>query len=91
MEKSYRVYVLENANGKRYIGLSEDPQKRLAQHNAGFSEWTAKHGPWKISWLSRILSINEARKLENLMKRQKGGTGLNRLMSKLGSSSHARI
>lgn len=79
MQKTYHVYVLENSKGKHYIGLSEDPQKRLAQHNAGISKWTARHGPWKITWQSHSLNLTEARKLENQMKRQKGGQGLQRL------------
>ena len=29
MSRDYKVYVLENADGRRYIGLSEDVAKRL--------------------------------------------------------------
>jgi putative endonuclease len=71
----YRVYVLQNLSGRRYIGLSEDPTKRLAQHNAGLSRWTSAHGPWRIVWLSEPMSLSDARKLENKLKSQKGGHG----------------
>jgi predicted GIY-YIG superfamily endonuclease len=32
---AYRVYVLRNAQDRHYIGMSNDPEKRLAQHNTG--------------------------------------------------------
>jgi len=73
MERSYQVYVLENPTGKRYIGLSEDVDTRLRQHNNGESKWTAKHRPWQLIWTSAKKSLSEARKLENTLKRAKGG------------------
>jgi predicted GIY-YIG superfamily endonuclease len=48
---------------------------RLLQHNEGISKWTAKHRPWILVWQSDELGLSEARKLENLLKRQKGGNG----------------
>jgi len=85
MGKEYRVYILQNSSGLRYIGLSETPEKRLQQHNQGRSKWTAKHLPWMMVWQSQSMSLSNARKLENLMKRQKGGKGLERLMNSHGS------
>ena len=75
----YRVYVLQNAGGKFYIGLSEDPQRRLEQHNAGESKWTQFGRPWRIVWLSETRSLSQVRKLEDPLKRQKGGGGFFRL------------
>jgi putative endonuclease len=75
----YRVYVLRNSQGRHYIGLSEDVTARLAQHNAGESQWTAKHRPWGLIWQSDAMALTDARKLENLLKRQKGGAGFYRL------------
>jgi len=42
----YQVYVLQNPEGKHYIGLSADVAARLDQHNSGVSKWTAKYRPW---------------------------------------------
>ena len=77
----YRVYLIKNEQGRRYIGLSADVASRLAQHNAGESKWTAKHGPWTLAWTSRLMGLSDARKLENLLKRQKGGAGLDTLLA----------
>ena len=81
----YRVYILRNAVGRHYIGLSEDVPTRLAQHNAGLSKWTTKYRPWTLDWASRPMSLGEARRLENALKRQKGGAGLVTLMCEYGS------
>jgi putative endonuclease len=71
----YRVYVIRNTAGRFYIGLSENVSIRLEQHNQGISKWTRHRGPWSLIWTSEFLSLSDARKLENRLKRQKGGVG----------------
>jgi putative endonuclease len=71
----YRVYVIENPAGRRYIGLSEAVENRVKQHNDGVSKWTRSKGPWRLIWTSEAMSLSAARKLENKLKRQKGGAG----------------
>lgn len=83
---AYRVYVLRNGEGRRYIGVTDDVNRRLVQHNQGVSKWTRGRGPWALEWFSTPRSLGDARALENLMKRQKGGAGLETLMSEHGSS-----
>ena len=77
---TYRVYLLKNPDGKTYNGLSEDIPHRLEQHNAGASRWTARLHPWHLVWQSRELTLSGARRLEDLLKRQKGGNGIRRIM-----------
>jgi len=86
---TYFVYVLRNAANRLYIGLTDDVARRLQQHNAGISQWTRGKGPWQLIWNSAPCVLSEARKLENLLKRQKGGKGLYRItgMEQPGSSS----
>jgi putative endonuclease len=79
MSPSYQVYVLQNPAGRYYLGLSEDVDSRLVQHNAGLSQWTAKYRPWTLIWRSTSGSLSDARKLEKLLKRQKGGRGFYQL------------
>jgi putative endonuclease len=80
VDQSYQVYVLINPTGRRYVGLSEDVARRLEQHNAGGSKWTAKYRPWRLLWTSERLSLGDARRLENRLKRQKGGIGLQQIL-----------
>jgi putative endonuclease len=75
MTPDYRVYVLQNRTGKFYIGLTDDVSRRIEQHNRGGSRWTKGKGPWLLRWTSEVLPLTDARKLENDLKRQKGGTG----------------
>jgi len=76
---AYRVYVLQNREGKFYIGLSDDVGRRIDQHNSGESKWTKAKGPWQLVWQSEVLSLSDARKLENRLKRQGRGKGFTRL------------
>ena len=71
----YQVYVIQNPDDRFYIGVSEDPEIRLHQHNDDVSKWTRSRGPWVLAWTSEKMSITQARKLENWLKRQKGGNG----------------
>ena len=75
MAPYYRVYVLQNAAGKFYIGVTEDVAQRLAQHNAGGSQWTKGKGPWRLVWQSELMLLSAARKFENHLKRQGRGSG----------------
>ena len=79
MKPAYQVYVIQNPAGRFYIGLTEDVELRLQQHNEGISKWTRTRGPWNLVWTSSHMSLGEARKLENLLKKQKGGSGFYRM------------
>ena len=72
---AYRVYLIQNREGQFYTGVSDDVARRLEQHNTGQSRWTKGRGPWTIVWQSEDLSLSQARKLENRLKRQGRGKG----------------
>ncbi len=43
------IYTLELQNGKYYVGISNNPERRIERHiNANGSEWTKIHKPIKI-------------------------------------------
>jgi len=72
----YFVYVLWSERGRRfYVGLSEDPEKRLNQHNTAWSGWTARHQPWRLVNFKKCGNYREARKYEIELKAQKLGRG----------------
>jgi len=79
MSAAYYVYVLQNLEGKFYIGITDDVDRRIEDHNDGRSRWTKSRGPWTLVWQSQNLSLGDARKLENILKRQKGGAGFYRI------------
>lgn len=71
----YRVYVIQSEAGKFYVGLSEDIHRRLLDHNEGLSKWAKGKGPWHLIWSSDSMTLSDARKLENHIKRQGRGRG----------------
>lgn len=74
--KPYFTYVLWSSSGQRfYIGISENPSQRLAQHNAGASWWTARYLPWALVYVEEHPDYSTARKRELELKAQKGGLG----------------
>jgi predicted GIY-YIG superfamily endonuclease len=74
--KLYFLYILWSKSGCRfYIGISEDPHARLAQHNEGRSMWTARNRPWELVHVESYRNYTEARKREICLKKQKGGVG----------------
>jgi putative endonuclease len=83
----YRVYVIQNREGRFYIGLSDDIGRRINQHNIGDSRWTRRRGPWVLIWQSEEMNLSDARKLELLFKRQKGGDGFYRMIGRVRSGS----
>ncbi|OQW97253.1 MAG: hypothetical protein BWK77_02270 [Verrucomicrobia bacterium A1] len=40
------LYILRSAQGRNYIGSTDDIQRRLAQHNRNLVKSTAQRGPW---------------------------------------------
>ena len=53
----YRVYVIQNSCGKFFIGMTEDLETRVAQHNSGVSKWTKHRGPRTLRWTSEAMFI----------------------------------
>lgn len=72
------TYVLENSNAKRYIGSTNNLEKRLFFHNdisperAKFHKTTYKKGPWKVIFEKEFNTRLEALKFERFLKTGKG-------------------
>jgi putative endonuclease len=49
----YSVYILENPQGRFYIGQTDDLPRRLSEHNhpdRARTRYSGKHGPWTLVW-----------------------------------------
>jgi len=63
-------YILRCSDGSYYVGVSDDPQRRLQEHNGGKgAEWTAKRLPVELVWTEQHPSLSAVRKRENQVKR----------------------
>jgi len=68
------VYVLENPNGKFYIGQTSDLEARIEFHNRTDSfdgHFTRKNGPWKLVWKEEHPTRSSAMARERQIKRMK--------------------
>src|SRR5207253_1276154 len=76
-DKPYFVYVLwSDSGGRFYTGIADDPEHRLEQHNSPAGKhWTMRFRPWRLVFREIHPDFTAARKRENELKKQKGGTG----------------
>ena len=68
------VYVLENPQGKFYIGQTGNLTARVKDHNRTDSfegHFARKNGPWKLVWSEAQSSRNSAMQRERQIKRMK--------------------
>jgi predicted GIY-YIG superfamily endonuclease len=68
------VYLIESAgpSPRRYVGLTSDLKRRLAEHNAGKSPHTAHFKPWR---LVSYLAFTDAAKASDFERYLKSGSG----------------
>lgn len=67
---SWFVYLVTNEAGLLYIGISNDPERRLRAHNNGSgAKYTKGRGPWHIVYLEEMAGQSEALRREFRMKK----------------------
>jgi predicted GIY-YIG superfamily endonuclease len=68
------VYLLQSEAfaGQRYVGITSDLRKRLAEHNVGKSPHTSKYAPWK---LVTYIAFSDEQKAEIFERYLKSGSG----------------
>ncbi|MBT8223205.1 MAG: GIY-YIG nuclease family protein [Eudoraea sp.] len=64
-----KVYVLRSEqDGRFYVGMSSDVEKRIIAHNSGRTKSTKGYRPWKIIHLEDHPERTSARKREKYLK-----------------------
>ena len=76
----FYTYVLESTKrpGERYIGSTSNIGRRLARHNAGESNYTAKNRPWKVKLYVAFETRESAVRFERYLKSGSGHAFANR-------------
>ena len=74
------VYLLESIShpDQRYVGLTDDFPKRLAEHNAKKSPHTSKYTPWRDVVVMRFQDDRRAQAFEKYLKHGSGHAFANR-------------
>ena len=67
---TYYVYVIESlVDGSFYKGFSENPIRRLDEHNRGESQYTSTKIPWKLVYVEACATKSDALKREKIIKK----------------------
>ncbi len=65
----YYVYAIKSEkDGRIYVGLSYNLERRIFEHNAGYVFSTKGYRPWKLIYKEKVKDRKEARKREKYFK-----------------------
>ena len=69
----YIYFIYSKIANKYYVGHSDDPERRLIEHNTKeFNTYTKKHRPWELAHSFPVSdSRGDALKIEKFIKNQK--------------------
>ncbi|OGE87976.1 MAG: hypothetical protein A3J07_02190 [Candidatus Doudnabacteria bacterium RIFCSPLOWO2_02_FULL_49_13] len=85
MYYTYILYNLEpSAKRKFYVGITNDLDRRIFEHNSGQNGFTSKFGPWHLIYYEAYLSVDDAAAREKKLKHH--GKGLSELKIRLENS-----
>ena len=75
------VYILQSVEDSSfYVGMSQNVQKRLIEHNLGKSKYTSGHRPWKLIYIEEVGTAINARKREKYFKSAAGKKQLHKIL-----------
>ncbi len=70
---NWHVYILYSSRYQRsYVGISEDVDRRLTDHNRGYVQSTRPYLPWQLVYVEAMKSREEARAREKYLKSSAG-------------------
>jgi putative endonuclease len=65
----YVVYILKSTNRKYiYIGLTNNLQRRIDEHNKGYNKTTKPYSPFELIYTEKVESRIQARQREKYLK-----------------------
>jgi putative endonuclease len=64
------VYLLQSVGfaGTRYVGVTSNLRRRLAEHNSGASPHTSKFMPWRLVTYVAFSDLDKAEAFESYLK-----------------------
>ena len=69
----YYTYILYSSKYlKTYVGITENVERRLEEHNSKKSNYTSKFVPWEVVHFETFDNREEARKREKYLKSSGG-------------------
>lgn len=78
----YYLYILKSEKINRfYIGITNNLQRRLRQHDSGLSKYTKTILPIKLAFFQTFEDINEVRKAEKWLKKSKSKSLIQKIIA----------
>ena len=78
----YYLYILKSKIiDKYYIGISQNPQKRIKYHNTFEKGFTSRYRPWEIVYTKKFNNKNLAMKAEKKLKNWKSRKMIERVIN----------
>jgi len=66
--KDAYVYSLNLQGGKKYVGLTQNPSKRISDHyNGKGAQWTQKNQPVPVNHIQKCKNLANAKKAETIV------------------------
>jgi predicted GIY-YIG superfamily endonuclease len=80
-DKTTYVYSLNLKDGKKYVGMTSNPEKRIGQHFLGNgAKWTQKNKPVSVNHIQKCKSLSNAKKAETIVyKKMRDYHGINKV------------
>ena len=79
----YYVYIIKSLNyNTRYVGSTDDINKRINEHNLGKCRYTSGRKPWQLIHKEEYQTRREAMRREKFLKSGQGRKYLNKLLTK---------
>jgi predicted GIY-YIG superfamily endonuclease len=77
---AFTAYVLQNPDGRVYIGSTDDVSRRLSEHQTGLAGWTKSRGPWTLVYSEDFATRAEAMHRERQLKGGQGREWLKKML-----------
>ena len=78
------VYVLKGITGKRYVGITNDLDRRLSEHRSGNTKGGQLLKSFNVLLAEKYPDYHQARLREQFLKTGRGRAFLNELESRTG-------
>jgi putative endonuclease len=76
------LYILQSeTSGKFYVGSTGDLDRRISEHERGYTPSTRGRGPWKLVYKEKFATLLEGRRRELEIKRWKSSRLIRALIS----------
>ena len=68
--KVYYVYILKCSDKSFYVGITNDLERRVLEHQSGKikNSYTFKRRPVELKWYQQFLEVNQAIRFEKKIK-----------------------